>query len=135
MLISSTIVEGDCLFVYYCQQNTQQLSLNTILSSLLTLSLSLFPRPLFLSRARLPQPQYHSAIILGTKYTAEEALAAQIINEVCPMDQLLDRAIAAGQRLSGEDGLDRRTLTAIKRDTYRDACKALQEPTRFYSNL
>ena len=59
----------------------------------------------------------------------------KIINEACPIEQLLKRAIAAGQRLAGKDGLDRDTLSALKKDTYRDVCTALREPTRFYSKI
>ncbi|XP_064406406.1 uncharacterized protein LOC135351347 [Halichondria panicea] len=88
-----------------------------------------------LGKARLPQPQLHAALILGTRYTAEEALAAQIINETSPHDQLLERAIAAGRRLAGKNGLDRATLANLKKDTYRDVCIALSETTRFYSKL
>ena len=86
-------------------------------------------------RARLPQPQLHAALILGTRYTSEEAVAAQIINEASPGNQLLERAVTAGHRLAGKNGLDRATLANLKKDTYRDACVALSEATRFYSKL
>lgn len=104
----------------------------TVVLSFVWYSLAILLLP---PRARLPQSQHHAAIVLGTKYTAEEALEARIINEVCPIDDLQHRAMAAGKRLSGKDGLDRTTLIALKRDLYRDACIALQGVPKYYSNL
>ncbi len=86
-------------------------------------------------RARLPQPQLHAILILGTRYTAQEALTAGIVNEISPVSQLLERAMKAGHRLAGKNGLDRTTLVSLKKDTYRDTCIALNEPTRFYAKL
>ena len=66
--------------------------------------------------------------MLGKRYTAEEAKAVGIINEVSPLNQLESHAIAAGNRLAGEDGLDRKTLAAIKHVLYRNCYAALMEP-------
>lgn len=92
-----------------------------------------FSLPVF--RARLPQAELHTAMVLGKRYTAEEAKAVGIIKEVCPVSQLESRAIAAGNRLAGEDGLDRTTIAAIKHDLYRDTYRSLMEPVRYYSQL
>ncbi len=71
--------------------------------------------------------------MLGTRYTAQEALTAQIISETSPAGQLLERAMEAGHRLAGKDGLDRTTLTSLKKDTHREACKALNGPVQFFA--
>ena len=89
----------------------------------------------FVFRARLPQAELHHAMVLGKRYTAEEAKAVGIVNDVSPLNQLESRAIAAGNRLAGEDGLDRKTLAAIKHDLYRDVYRILMDPVRFYSQL
>ncbi len=73
--------------------------------------------------------------MLGKRYTGEEALAARIINEVCSMESLKERAIAAGERLAGKDGLSRHVLSNIKRDLYRDTYKSLMEPVQMFSKL
>ena len=77
----------------------------------------------------------HEAVVLGRRYTAEEAKESKMVDEVCPMSQLEERALAAANKLAGKEGLDRRTLAAIKSDLYRDTVTALNEPVRFYSRL
>ena len=72
--------------------------------------------------------------MLGKKYTAAEAKAAGIINEVCSLERLKTSAIAAANRLAG-DGLDRKTLAALKHDLHRDVYKCLNEPVRLYSKM
>ena len=73
--------------------------------------------------------------MFSKRYTCEEALAAKIVDEACPVEELKEKAIAAGNRLAGEEGLDWEILTSIKRDIYRDAYKALMKPMHFYSSL
>ena len=77
----------------------------------------------------------HEAVVLGRRYTAEEAKESKMVDEVCPMSQLEERALAAANKLAGKEGLDRRTLTTIKSDLYRDTVAALNEPVRVYSRL
>ena len=72
---------------------------------------------------------------MGRRYTAEEAKESKIVDEVCPMSQLEERALAVADKLAGKEGLDRRTLVAIKHDLYRDTYAALNEPVKFYSRL
>ena len=86
-------------------------------------------------RARLPQSALHEAVIFGRRYTAEEAKEAKIVDEICSIDKLEETALSAAKMLAGEEGLDRKTLAALKRDLYRDAFTVLNEPTRFYSRL
>ena len=85
-------------------------------------------------RARIPSTEHKLAIVLGKKYTAAEAKAAGIINEVCSLERLKTSAIAAANRLAG-DGLDRKTLAVLKHDLHRDIVQNLKEPVRFYSLL
>ena len=94
--------------------------------------------PLFSSssfRARIPQAEQHQVAVLGKRYTAEEGLAAKIINEVCPMEELREKAIEAGCRLAGKEGLNRKVLASIKYDLYRDTYRSLMDPVQFYSPL
>ena len=90
---------------------------------------------LLLHRARLPVREHHVAIALGKRYTAEEAKAAGIVNEVSSLDVLEEKAIAAARRFARKEGLDRKVFSTIKQDLYRDQLRVLREPTRFYSNL
>ena len=75
------------------------------------------------------------SVVLGKRYTGPEAEAAGIVHETCPLAELKDRAIAAASRLAGEEGLDRKTLSALKHDLYKDVVQVLSEPARFYSRL
>ncbi len=82
-------------------------------------------------RARLPQPALHRATVLGQRYTAEEAIEAKLIDEVCDLSDLENRALLVANGLAsagGEPGLDRKTLATIKRGLYRDAYTALNKP-------
>ena len=73
--------------------------------------------------------------MLGHRYGGEEAKAAGIVDEVAPLSELRETATAAGGKLAGPEGLDRRTLTALKRDLYRNVVQVLSEPPRFYSRI
>lgn len=87
-------------------------------------------------RARLPQPTLHRAAVLGQRYTAEDALEAKLVDEVCELAELENRAVLAADGLAGgEPGLDRKTLATIKRGLYRDAYTALNESVdKVYAN-
>ena len=71
----------------------------------------------------------------GKRYSGEDALRAGLVDEVAPPGQLRERAVSAADRLAGSEGLDRKTLSTLKRDLYRDVVQALTEPPRFYSRL
>ena len=85
-------------------------------------------------RARIPLKEHRLSIVLGKRYTAPEAQAAGIINEVSSLEELKENAIAAANKLAG-DGLDRKTLSALKHDLHKGVYQALMEPARFYSQL
>ena len=85
-----------------------------------------------LYRAFIPQPSLHKAAVLGERYTGEQAKEAELVDEVCAIDKLEQTALSAAKRLAGEEGLDRRTLAAIKHHLYRDLCTTLSEPPQFY---
>ena len=55
-----------------------------------------------------------------------EAHTAGIVDEVCPPEQLREVTLAAAGRLAGTEGLDRRTLTALKHDFYNMGCRLCQ---------
>ena len=79
--------------------------------------------------------EQHQAIVLGKRYTAEQALSAKIVQEICPAEELRVKAIATGLRLAGKEGLDREVLSAIKRDFYFETHKSLLEPAQFHSKI
>ena len=83
-------------------------------------------------RSLLPQPALHKAVVLGQRYTAEEAKEAKLIDEVCSLSELEETALSTARRLAGEGGLDRRTLAAMKRHLYEDLCSTLNDPVKFY---
>ena len=62
------------------------------------------------------------------------AKAAGIINKVSSPEKLKQSAIGAANKLAGK-GLDRKTLSTLKHDLYRDICQSLAEPIKFYSLL
>jgi enoyl-CoA hydratase/carnithine racemase len=87
-----------------------------------------------MTKSLLPQQEVRRSVVLGQRYTGEEAKAAGIVDEVCPLAELRDTAITAAVRLAGQ-GLDRRTLSTLKYDLHREIVQALTEPPRMYSLL
>ena len=74
----------------------------------------------------------HKAAVLGHRFTADEAKEAKIVDEVCPMSELEETALAAAGRLAGKEGLDREMLALIKRDLYWNTYNTLNEPAQWY---
>ncbi len=72
--------------------------------------------------ARLSPPVAHRAMVTAHRYTATEALAAGIVAEAAPEDEVVDRAAALAAGLCGKP---RHSYAAIKRDIYVDAIAAL----------
>ena len=89
---------------------------------------------MYTCRARLPQREHRAAVVLGKRYTGEEAERVGIVDQVCPPDELGSAAITAAGRLAGQ-GLDRMTVSALKYDLYRDIAVAMSEPPRYYSPI
>ncbi len=76
-----------------------------------------------LLQARLPVRTAHEAMTTGRRYTGPEALAAGIVDEVAPLEEVLPRAIAHAQALAGKNP---QTLGAIKAGMYGPALAALR---------
>ena len=54
--------------------------------------------------ARVPPMTAHEAMITGRRYTGADALAAGIVNELAPEDQVLARAVEVARSLAGKAG-------------------------------
>ena len=85
-------------------------------------------------RARLPQRELTAAVVLGKRYGGVEAKTSGIVDEVAPPEELREAAITAANRLAGP-GLDRRTVSALKHDLYRDIVLAMSQPPKYYSHI
>jgi enoyl-CoA hydratase/carnithine racemase len=75
-----------------------------------------------LIRARLPQPTAHEAMVFGRRYTAAEALSAQIIQASASEAEVVSKAVALAQSLADKD---RATMKAIKETMYADVVAKL----------
>jgi Delta3-Delta2-enoyl-CoA isomerase len=80
-----------------------------------------------LLKARLPVAAAHEAMTTGRRYGGEQALAAGIVDEAVPDEQVLAAAVA---RAAGLAGKPRVTLAAIKRNLYAEALAALATSTQ-----
>ncbi len=78
-----------------------------------------------LLQARLPVRTAHEAMTTGRRYGGPEALAAGIVDELAPLDDVLPRAVAHAAALTGKDAT---TLGAIKRGMYGPTLAALRAP-------
>ena len=79
--------------------------------------------------------EHRAALVLGRRYTGVEAHTAGIVDVVCPPEQLREVALTAAGRLAGTEGLDRRTLTALKHDLYKDPFQTHQNSIPGYSHI
>ncbi|MEZ5136029.1 MAG: enoyl-CoA hydratase/isomerase family protein [Acidimicrobiales bacterium] len=75
--------------------------------------------------ARLPSTATQEAMLTGRRYTAEEALAAGIVDEVAPEDEVLERAIARAQAVATKD---RSVIARHKQLLFGDAAAACGWP-------
>ncbi|KAL5466837.1 hypothetical protein EMCRGX_G030988 [Ephydatia muelleri] len=87
-----------------------------------------------LAKIRIPKDEHTRAIVLGHKYTAEEAKLAGLIKDCCPLEDLENRAKALAVTLSSGKP-DRQTMSVIKTDLYHDVYTTLMQPIRNYSRL
>jgi enoyl-CoA hydratase/carnithine racemase len=75
-----------------------------------------------LIQARLPKTTAHEAMVTGRRYTAEQALAAQIVQQAAAEAEVLPAALALARSHAGKHGP---TLAAIKQTAYRDVLAAI----------
>lgn len=75
-----------------------------------------------LLQARLSHRTAHVAMTTGRRYAGPDAVAAGIVDEVAPMEQVRSRAVALATGLAAKDA---GTLRAIKRRMYADAIETL----------
>jgi enoyl-CoA hydratase/carnithine racemase len=72
--------------------------------------------------ATMSPPTAHRAMVLGHRFPAEEALAAGLVSEIAPVEQLGERARAAATSLSGRG---REAVAGLKRRIYAEAVARL----------
>lgn len=73
--------------------------------------------------ARLSPPAAHRAMVTAQRFAADEALAAGIVTEVTPEDEVLDRAVERAAALAGKP---RQAVGAIKGRLYAEAIELLE---------
>ncbi|GAB3671584.1 enoyl-CoA hydratase/isomerase family protein [Actinocorallia lasiicapitis] len=78
-----------------------------------------------LLKARLPGPIAHEAMLTGRRYVAPELLAAGVIQQAVPEDEVLPVALAEGRRRAAHSG---KTLQTIRAGLYGDVIKTLRGP-------
>ena len=74
--------------------------------------------------------EHVSSLILGKKYTAEEALKAGIVDKISSSDDLINTALTLAEENTshGKEEYDNDMLHSLKRDLYLDLYKKLNEP-------
>ncbi|MEE2673604.1 MAG: enoyl-CoA hydratase/isomerase family protein [Myxococcota bacterium] len=72
---------------------------------------------------RLAKNTAHEAIVTGRRYAAEEALAAGIVQQAVPEEDVLDAAVA---RAAPHVGKSREAMQALKREMYRGVLETLE---------
>jgi enoyl-CoA hydratase/carnithine racemase len=76
-----------------------------------------------LIRARLSTRTAREAMLTGRRYGGGDAVAAGIVDEAAPEDEVVDRAVARAEALSGKD---RSVVAAIKAEMYSDVVEKLR---------
>ena len=70
----------------------------------------------------------------GKRFTAEEALAAGIVDQVVSPETLLTTAVTFATNKTGTEGFDRNTLHDLKKGLYRDVIKAYEEESTEFTD-
>ncbi|HLV71679.1 MAG TPA: enoyl-CoA hydratase-related protein [Vulgatibacteraceae bacterium] len=89
------------------------------------LGMSFTPGMSALIRARLPRRTAHEAMITGRRYTAEEAVAAGIVQRTAAEEEVLPAAVAWAASMAGKNG---ESVGKIRRELYRETLDALNGP-------
>lgn len=79
-----------------------------------------------LLQARMTPQATHRMVVLAERFSASNALAAGIIDEAVPEDQVVARAVSLAGALGGDD---RAAVTDLKRSLYPGPLAALGQPT------
>jgi enoyl-CoA hydratase/carnithine racemase len=85
----------------------------------------LHPGMTALLQARLPMRTVHESLVTGKRYTAEEAAARQIVDEVADEADVLPRALEIASGLAGKA---HPIMAALKLGMYADALAKLAVP-------
>ena len=72
-------------------------------------------------------------VVNAQRFSADEGQKSGFIDEAAPPSNLVETAKRRGAVLS--QGLDRRTLSAIKQELYYELCRLLTEPIQFSTPL
>ncbi|MDL4820028.1 enoyl-CoA hydratase/isomerase family protein [Actinomadura opuntiae] len=89
------------------------------------LGMSFTPGMNALIEARLPRRTAHEAMITGRRYTADQAMAAGIVQRTADEAGVLPAALELARSLAGKDGT---VVGKIRADLYRPALQALRGP-------
>ena len=60
----------------------------------------------------------HEAMVMGRRFTANEAEARGLVSRKCPLEELLPTSFELCRQLTTPQPYDRRTLAAMKQDIY-----------------
>ncbi|OLT32611.1 enoyl-CoA hydratase [Actinomadura sp. CNU-125] len=89
------------------------------------LGMTFTPGMTSLIKARLPVGTAHEAMVTGRRYTAEQAMAAGVVQRTAAEDEVLPAAVESAASLAGKDG---KVVGKIRRDLYRATLAALHGP-------
>jgi enoyl-CoA hydratase/carnithine racemase len=73
-------------------------------------------------QAKLPKATAHEAMVTGRRYTAEEAMAADIVHQTAPEEEVVRDAVAVAASLAAKDG---ETIARIRRTMYATVLETL----------
>lgn len=78
-------------------------------------------------RAKIKEPKaLTDSVLMGHRFTAEEALSGRIVEKICDMEELLDTAVQMGQAAVGKNKLNRDAVKHSKKDLYSDIISVFQ---------
>ena len=72
--------------------------------------------------SKLPSKEHVPCILLGIKYTGEEALTAGIVHKTASNAELMDTTLALFREKTShfKEDIDRHTMSLLKHNLYRD---------------
>ena len=87
-----------------------------------------------LCRAKIPQSEHINCIVMGKRYTAKQALEANIVHYSCHGNELMSKAMELSRQLIKQDYIPE-AVQQLKFDLYHKEHQSLGEnPPKYYES-
>lgn len=84
-------------------------------------------------RTKIVDPRVRTdAVVMGKRYTAEEAFKAKLVDQICDHSVLLETAIQIGRSVVGTNNWSRQIMSDIKQTLYSDVIEVKKQVNQWH---